>query len=74
MDELLMILPSRDPEKIRVVRVPSDFEEHEAYRHVTALIARIEDENPDYGVDEVTEILADHGFTPVRAIKGPEID
>ena len=41
---------------------------------MTALIARIEDETPDYGVDDITEILADHGFTPVRAIKGPEID
>lgn len=74
MAELLMILPSPDPDKIRVVRVPSDFEEHEAYRHVTALIARIEEENPDFRMDEIAEVLADHGFTPVHTIKGPVID
>jgi len=74
MNELLMILPSHDPEKIRVVRVPEDYEDHEAYRHVTGLIARIEEADPGCDLEDILEVLADHGFTPIPFVMGPEID
>ena len=39
MNDTLMILPATDSGDIRLVRVPDDYESHEAYRHVTGLIA-----------------------------------
>ena len=35
----LMVLPASDATLIRLIRVPDDFEEHDAFRHVTGLIA-----------------------------------
>ena len=32
MNENLMILPAKDPKDIHLLRVPDDFEEHEAFR------------------------------------------
>ena len=40
----LMILPAADKTKIRLVRIPPDFQDQEVYRHVTRLIAEVEDE------------------------------
>ena len=48
MSDTLMILPSKDCTDIRLVRIPDEFEEHEVFRHVTGLIASIEEDNPDY--------------------------
>jgi hypothetical protein len=70
----LMLLPARESGNIRLVRVPDDFQECEALRHVTGLIARVEEENPDYTPDDVLELLEDHGFDPVSFMIGPELD
>ena len=58
MSTPLMILPAGDSNSIRLVRLPEDFEEHEAYRHVTALIASIEEQQPDtaFGVSNLSRI------------------
>jgi len=74
MSETLMILPARDSSAIRLVRVPDDFEQHEVYRHVTGLIAQVEEENPDYDWDDIAPLLEDHGFEPVEFILGPALD
>ena len=47
MSDTLMILPASDTTGIRLVRVPDDFESHEAFRHVTGLIAAAEEQQPD---------------------------
>ena len=70
----LMILPARDPSGIRLVRVPEDFERHEAFRHVTGLIAEVESENPDYGWDDIAEALESQGYELVDFMLGPELD
>jgi len=70
----LMILPAQDHTDIRLVRVPEDFERHEAFRHVTGLIAQVESENPDYGWDDIAEVLEGHGFELVEFLLGPELD
>ena len=70
----LMILPARESSAIRLVRVPDDFEEHEVYRHVTGLIAQVEEENPDYDWDDIAVVLEDHGFEAVEFILGPALD
>ena len=74
MSETLMILPAKDTSAIRLVRVPDDYEEHEVFRHVTGIIASVEEENPDYTWDEIQAELEDHGFEPMAFILGPELD
>ncbi len=73
MSTALMILPAGDNNSIRLVRLPEDFEEHEAYRHVTALIATIEEQQPDCSSDDILASLEDHGFEPVDFILGPAL-
>ena len=74
MSETLMILPAVNATDIRLVRVPDDIEAHEAFRHATGLIARVEEENPDYNWDDIEALLDDHGFETVEFVLGPELD
>ncbi|MEZ5541810.1 MAG: hypothetical protein R3F42_07185 [Pseudomonadota bacterium] len=70
----LMVLSAHDPERIRLVRVPADYEPHEAYRHVTALIAAVEEDDPDYDWSDIEALLEDNGFSSVDFILGPALD
>lgn len=74
MSETLMILPARESTAIRLVRVPEEFEQHEAFRHVTGLIADIEEKNPHCKWDDIAAMLEDHGFESVNFILGPSLD
>ena len=74
MTTKLMVLPAHDYNSIRLVRIPEDFEEQEVFRHVTGLIAQVEEKNPDYTWDEVASTLEDHGFEIVDFILGPALD
>jgi hypothetical protein len=74
MSDTLMILPARDSSKIRLVRIPDDFERHEVFRHVTGLIAEVEEQNPAYGWEDIQAMLEDHGFQTVDFILGPALD
>ena len=73
MSDNLMILPATKPENIRLIRIPDDFEEHEAYRHVTGMIAKVEEE-PDYDWDDILDMLEEHGFEAVEFVLGPTLD
>lgn len=70
----LMILPSTDHTKIRLVQIPEDFESHECYRYVTGLIAGVEEEDENFTIEDVEAILEEKGFEFVEFIMGPEID
>lgn len=74
MSDTLMILPARDPGRIRLVRIPADLEAHEAFRHVTGLIAQVEENQSDYSWEEIAPLLEDHGFETVDFVLGPELD
>ena len=74
MQDKLMILPAKEAGAIRLVRIPDDFEQHEAYRFATGLIAQIEEDNPDYAWEDIANALEDHGFEPLDFILGPMID
>lgn len=69
-----MILPAKDANAIRLVRIPPDFEKHEVYRHVTGLIASVEEDNPDYDWEDIEAVLEEHGFETVQFVLGPELD
>jgi len=73
MSDTLMILPSSNPDAIRLVRVPDDFESHEAFRHVTGLISGVEEQGRDYDLDDIMAALEDHGFEAVDFILGPAL-
>jgi hypothetical protein len=74
VNDTFMILPATDPVAIRLVRIPEDYEEHEVFRHVTGLIGKLEEENPDYDWDDIAAVLEDHGFETVDFILGPALD
>ena len=74
MTNKLMILPAKDFKAIRVVRIPEDFEEQEAFRCVTSLIASVEENNPAYSWSEIAELLEDNGFEVVPFVLGPALD
>ena len=73
MSKTLMILPASDTRNIRLVRIPDDFESHEVFRHVTGLIAAIEEQDPDCDQDDILTALEDHGFETVEFILGPTL-
>lgn len=73
MEKNLMILPAKDPKNIRLLRIPGDFEEHEAYRYVTGLIAKVE-EDSDYNWDDISDLLEQKNFEVLDFILGPTLD
>ena len=70
----LMVLPAKDLSAVRVIKIPEDLEEQEAYRHVVGLIAQVEEGNPEYSWDDIVVELEDHQFYPVDFIMGPHLD
>ena len=70
MNQNLMILPARESTKIRLIQIPADFEQHEAYRYVTGLIAKAE-EDPDYTWDNILDLLEERGFESVDFVLAP---
>jgi hypothetical protein len=68
-----MILPASDSSSIRLIQIPDDYEQHEAYRYVTGLIAQAE-EDPDYTWDDILDLLEERGFESVDFILGPSLD
>ena len=73
MNNNLMVLPAKDPKDIRLLSVPGDFEEHEAYRYVTGIIAKAE-ESSDYTWDDILDLLEQKGFEEAKFILGPVLD
>jgi len=69
----LMILPSKDSNKIRLLKIPTDYEDQEVYRAATGAIGRIEDNLPDYEWEDLMEELEDMGFEEVSFLLGPEV-
>jgi len=73
MSDNFMILPSSDPNRIRLVRIPVDREVQEAFRHVTGLIA--ESEQQDGGsLEAIDDSLEAHGYERVEFFLGPSIE
>jgi len=69
-----MVLPSKDVGKIRLVTVPEDMSPHEAYRSVTGLIAEVGRNGEDQWMEDVLDLLEDHGFEKLDFVLGPPLD
>ena len=73
MNNDLMILPASKPENIRLIQIPDDLEEREAYRYVTGLIAKVE-EDSEYTWEDIQDLLEERGFEAVDFVLGPMLD
>jgi len=74
MTRSIMVLPSKDPMRIRLVTVPQDLGPQEAYRMVTGLVAEVEAAAGDEGLADVMEALEGRGFEPLDFVLGPALD
>jgi len=73
MSDHLMVLPANEAANIRLIQIPDDFEQHEAFRYVTGLIAKAE-ENSDYTWDDILDLLEERGSESVDFVLGPSLD
>ena len=74
MSARMMLLPAKNVDDMKLVSIPDDFDQRDALRHATSLIASIEEENPDYAWDDIAATLEDHGFMVQEFMVGPELD
>ena len=74
MNKKVMVLPAAEATKIRLVRLPDDFDEREAYRYVTGLISRVEEADPDCDWEDIVMVLEEHGFEAIDFILGPSLN
>jgi hypothetical protein len=74
MAERFMLLPAPGIKSSRLLQVPDDWSERDAVRHVTALIASIQETTPEWTWEDLAPALEEHGFTPVEFILGPSLD
>lgn len=74
MPDRLILLPSTAFDKIRLLRIPEDFGDRDVVRHVTALIAEVQEQRAEWRCDDIVAALEDHGFSVVDYILGPALD
>ncbi len=74
MADHYMVLPATDFSKIRVVKVPDDISDRDALRNATALIASVQEDDPDSAWDDILPVLEDNGYLEVEFTLGPELD
>ena len=70
----IMVLPSKNPARIRLVRMPEDLGPQEAYRLVTGLVAELEAGADEAGLAEILDALEGRGFEPLDFVLGPALD
>ncbi|MGD8998987.1 MAG: hypothetical protein PVF75_01115 [Granulosicoccaceae bacterium] len=73
MPDQLMILPASKFDYIRLLRMPDDMEEHEAYRYATGIIAEVQESEADCSWEDIADALETHGFSEVTYTLGPEL-
>ena len=74
MDNRYVILPAHKYSSIRLVKIPKDFEQPEPHRHITGLLAQVEEENPDYDWNDIAAMLEDHDIEIIDFALGPALD
>jgi len=68
-----MLLPAHDFGRIQIISIPDDFSEKDAMRRVTALIAEVQGDMPDWHDEDITAHLEDNGFALVDFSLGPTL-
>jgi len=67
----LMLLPAKQPEMSHLLEVPDDYQKQEAFRHVTGIIAAVEEQGGT--VDDIIEALEARGFRALEFSLGPAL-
>ena len=57
----------------RLMQFPDDFEKHEVYRYVTALISSLQEQELDCSWEDVEEKLEEKGFVSLEYVLGPKL-
>ncbi len=73
MAERLLLLPSTEYSKIRLVKIPDDVNENGAFRLTTGVIAAVEESKADCSMEDIEDALEQHGFQLVNFVLGPEL-
>jgi hypothetical protein len=71
MNTRLMLLPSEHPQLSQLFEVPEDYQEQEAFRHVTGIIAAVEEQQGT--IEDIIEALEARGFRPIEFSLGPAL-
>lgn len=74
MADNLMVLPANDFSKIKVVKVPDDISDRDALRNATALIASVQEDDPDSSWEDILLVLEDNGYLAVDFYLGPKLE
>jgi hypothetical protein len=74
MTEQLMLLPSQNVRRSKVLRIPADYSDRDAIRLATALIAEMQEEKSEWDDEEIVAHLEAHGFQVINLILGPGLD
>ena len=69
----LMVFPAKENKDIKLVQYPNDYDSREIYRHVTGLIADMEQNHDDCQWEDIAAMLEDHGFVILDYVLGPEL-
>lgn len=69
----LMIFPAKENRDIKLVQYPNDYDSREIYRHVTGLIADMEQNQDECQWEDIAALLEDHGFVILDYVLGPEL-
>ncbi len=72
MSAKVMVLPSKQFSRIRLLSVPEDMAEQEAFQHATGIIARVEEQS-GYSLEDIEDALDEHGFQLKQYVLGPEV-
>jgi hypothetical protein len=67
----MMFLPAKLPEMSHLLEVPDDYQEQEAFRHVTGVIAAVEEQGGT--IDDIIEALEARGFISLEFSLGPAL-
>lgn len=71
MSRQMMLLPAKYPEMSHLLEVPDDYQQQEAFRHVTGIIAAVEEQGGT--VNEIIEALEARGFRSLDFSLGPTL-
>jgi len=74
MQDKFILLPAQRSEDARLLRIPSDVLERDAFRLVTALAAELEEDSGKDKMRELLERLTEKGFTEAHLVVGPQIN
>lgn len=69
-----VILPSRDPTNLRLLRAPFDYAGQELFRHITGLIADIENSGNECKWEDIADRLETNGYEVLEFSLGPSLD